>query len=51
MVCQLDLNEPVSGPGIDAVAQGAQRLTANASAAIARGVAALQSNPDAACPV
>jgi len=51
LVCQLDLSEPVSGPGIDAVAQGAQRLTANASTAIARGVAALQSNADAACPV
>jgi uncharacterized lipoprotein YmbA len=51
LVCQLDLSEPVSGPGIAAVAQSAQRLTANASAAIARGVAALQSNPDAACPV
>ncbi|MEJ8850956.1 PqiC family protein [Variovorax rhizosphaerae] len=51
LVCQLNLSEPVGGPGIDAVAQSAQRLTANASAAIARGVTALQSNPDAACPV
>ncbi|WP_213955790.1 MULTISPECIES: membrane integrity-associated transporter subunit PqiC [unclassified Variovorax] len=51
LVCQVNLSEPVSGPGIDAVAQSAQRLTANASAAIARGVAALQSNPDATCPI
>ncbi|MEP6723119.1 MAG: PqiC family protein [Variovorax sp.] len=51
MVCQISLSEPVGGTGIDAVAQGAQRLTANASAAIARSVAALQQNPDAACPI
>ncbi|MEJ8853161.1 PqiC family protein [Variovorax robiniae] len=51
LVCQTELREPASGPGIQAVAQSAQRLTANASAAIARGVAALQSNPDAVCPV
>ena len=51
MVCRITLSEPVGGTGIDAVAQGAQRLTANASAAIARSVAALQQNPDAACPI
>ena len=51
MVCRISLSEPVAGTGIDAVAQGAQRLTANASAAIARSVAALQQNPDAACPI
>jgi hypothetical protein len=37
------------GPGIDALAQGASRITAQASAAIAQHVAALQSNPAAAC--
>ncbi|MGJ7496532.1 PqiC family protein [Variovorax sp. RT4R15] len=51
MVCRISLSEPVVGTGIDAVAQGAQRLTANVSAAIARSVAALQQNPDAACPI
>ena len=51
LVCQLNLSEPASGPGIDAVAQSAQRLTAKASAVMARGVAALQSNPDASCPI
>ncbi|AMM26372.1 PqiC family protein [Variovorax sp. PAMC 28711] len=46
--CQLSLSEPV-GSGIDAVAQGARRLTANAAAAIARSVAAAQANPSAPC--
>jgi len=51
LVCQVNLSEPVAAAGIDAVAQGAQRLTSNASAAIARSVAALQSNPDTPCPI
>lgn len=38
------------GPGIDALAQGARRVTAEASAAIARHVASLQANPAAGCP-
>lgn len=40
MVCQMSLSEPVAGTGIDALAQGAQRLTAKAAATIARSVAA-----------
>jgi hypothetical protein len=51
LVCQVNLSEPVEGKGVEAVAQGAQRLTANASAVIARSVSALLSNPDAACPI
>lgn len=48
--CQLSLSEPVSS-GIDAVAQGARRLTANAAAAIARSVTAAQANPSAPCAI
>ncbi len=48
--CQLALSEPV-GRGIDAVAQGARRLTGNAAAAIARSVTAAQANPAAPCAV
>ncbi len=46
--CQLDLSEPV-GPGIDALAQGARRLTARAAAAMARSVTVAQANPGAPC--
>ncbi|KLN57826.1 membrane integrity-associated transporter subunit PqiC [Variovorax paradoxus] len=50
MACQLNLGEAVAG-GIDAVAQGAQRVTAAAAAAIARSVSAARANPAAtACP-
>ncbi|WPH11453.1 PqiC family protein [Variovorax paradoxus] len=44
VVCQLDVGEAVVG-GIDAVAQGAQRVTAAAAAAIARSVNAARANP------
>ena len=43
MVCQLNVGEPVAS-GIDAVAQGAQRVTATAAAAIARSVSAARMN-------
>ena len=50
LVCQLDMGEPVAS-GIDAVAQGAQRVTGTAAAAIARSVNAARANPAAtACP-
>lgn len=51
MVCQMSFTEPVGATGYGALAQGAQRLAANASAAIARSVESLQSNPDLPCPV
>ncbi|MDH6594310.1 putative lipoprotein YmbA [Variovorax sp. TBS-050B] len=41
--CQLNVGEPVAR-GIDALAQGAQRVTAAAAAAIARSVSAAQAN-------
>ncbi|MBT2334468.1 membrane integrity-associated transporter subunit PqiC [Variovorax paradoxus] len=46
MACQLNVGEAVAG-GIDAVAQGAQRVTAAAAAAIARSVNAARANPAA----
>jgi uncharacterized lipoprotein YmbA len=46
IVCQLNVGEPVAS-GIDAVAQGAQRVTAAAAAAIARTVAAARTNATA----
>jgi uncharacterized lipoprotein YmbA len=46
--CEWSGSEPV-GNGIDALAQGAQRLTAKAAEAIARRVSALQADPAAAC--
>lgn len=46
--CQWRTSEPV-GNGIDALAQGAQRVASNASDAIARHIAQLQQNPGAAC--
>ena len=46
--CQWRASEPV-GNGIDALAQGAQRVASNASDAIARHVAQLQQNPGAIC--
>lgn len=51
LVCQMKLREPVVGREIDSVAQAAQRVTARAAEAIARGVTAIQQNPDAPCPV
>ena len=51
MACQLNVGEAVAGGGIDAVAQGAQRVTAAAAAAIARSVNAARAEPAAtACP-
>ena len=50
MACQLSLGEAV-GSGMDALARGAQRVTANAAAAMARSVDAARANPQAtACP-
>jgi len=46
LVCRLDVGEPV-GSGMDAVAQGAQRVTAAAAAAMARSVEAARANPSA----
>lgn len=46
--CQWRTSEPV-GHGIDALAQGAQRVASNVSDAIARHVAQLQQNPGATC--
>ena len=46
MVCQLNVGESVAG-GIDALAQGAQRVTAAAATAIARSVSAARANPAA----
>ena len=40
VACQLSLSEPVEGPGIDALARGAQRTTAKLADAIARSVTA-----------
>jgi len=46
MICQLSLGEPV-GSGMDALAQGAQRVTSAAAAAMARSVSAALANPSA----
>jgi uncharacterized lipoprotein YmbA len=46
IVCQLSLGEAV-GNGMDAVAQGAQRVTSAAAAAMARSVSAARANPSA----
>ncbi|CAN5893035.1 hypothetical protein BH11PSE13_BH11PSE13_41970 [soil metagenome] len=46
--CSFDTSEPV-GMGIDAVAQGAQRVTANAASAIARSVTAAGVKSGGAC--
>ena len=46
--CQWSANEPV-GSGIDALAQGAQRITAKAADAIARHLATLQADAAAPC--
>jgi len=46
VVCQLNIGEAVGG-GMDAVAQGAQRVTAAAAAAMARSVSAARANPGA----
>ena len=47
--CQWSISEPVGAAGIDALAQGAQRVTARAAEVIARHVAALQVAPTAGC--
>lgn len=44
VVCQANFGEAV-GSGMDAVAQGAQRVTSAAAAAMARSVAAARANP------
>ena len=49
-VCWWSGSETVASGGIDALAQGAQRVTASAAQAMARHVAALQADPAAACP-
>jgi hypothetical protein len=50
-VCQMNFGEAV-GNGMDAVAQGAQRVTAAAAAAMARSVDAARANPTAtACAI
>lgn len=46
--CSFDASEPV-GAGIDAVAQGARRVTATAASAIARSVTAARVKPGGAC--
>ncbi|WP_369662267.1 membrane integrity-associated transporter subunit PqiC [Variovorax sp. V15] len=46
VVCQLSLGEAV-GSGMDAVAQGAQRVTSAVAAAMARSVSAARANPSA----
>ena len=46
LVCQLNLGEAV-GSGMDAVARGAQRVTAAAAAAMALSVDAARANPSA----
>ncbi len=46
--CQWRTSEPVDH-GIDALAQGAQRVASNASEAIARHIAQLQQNPGTPC--
>ena len=51
VVCQANFGEAV-GNGMDAVAQGAQRVTSAAAAAMARSVAAARANPmGTACAV
>ncbi len=47
--CQLSISEPVGKEGIDAVAQGARRLTGELAAAIARSVTAAATTPGAVC--
>jgi len=46
--CRMSLSEPVGG-GIDALAQGAQRVAARLADAIAASVPALQGQPSALC--
>lgn len=46
--CSFDTSEPV-GAGIDAAAQGAQRVTATTASAIARSVTAARAKPGGAC--
>lgn len=46
--CQLRISEPV-GNGMDAVAQGARRLTGKLVGAIARNVESFAATPDAVC--
>ncbi|MGO4391591.1 membrane integrity-associated transporter subunit PqiC [Variovorax sp. M-6] len=46
--CQLSLSEPV-GAGMDALAEGAQRVAARLADAIAASASALQANPAPSC--
>lgn len=48
--CQFSISEPV-GPGIDAMAQGARRLTGELATAIARSVTSAAAKPDAVCAI
>ncbi len=50
LACQWSQSEPV-GPGMDALAQGAQRLTARAAQSMAAAVKALAADANALCPV
>ncbi len=47
--CRWQASEPV-GPGLDALAQGAQRIVAQAADAMARHVAALRAGASVPCP-
>ena len=49
IACQWSQSESV-GPGMEALAQGAQRLTARAAQRMAASVAALDADAAAACP-
>ena len=49
LACQWSQSEPV-GPGIDALAQGAQRLTSRAAQSMAASVKALDADAVATCP-
>lgn len=48
--CQAQAQVPVTAPGIEPLAEGAQRVSARMADAIAAHVRALQSDPGAACP-
>ena len=49
LACQWSQSEPV-GPGIAALAQGAQRLTSRAAQSVAAAVQALEADAAATCP-
>lgn len=48
--CQGQVQVPVTSPGIEPLADGAQRASARMAEAIAAHVRALQADPNAACP-